>query len=108
MEEESGKGVYQSEGMKPEEGKSVESTDRGLFDFMKKKEDDQMASEFENKVHVSSEAGEDHHKKKHEGLVEKIHRSDGSSSSSVSPIYNNPLCLPSPICITKEKGPSYF
>ncbi|KAJ8422245.1 hypothetical protein Cgig2_023104 [Carnegiea gigantea] len=82
MEIESGKGVYRSEGMKPEEGKSVESTDRGLFDFMKKKEDDQMASEFENKVHVSSEAGEDHHKKKHEGLVEKIHRSDGSNSSS--------------------------
>lgn len=77
MEKESGKGV-----LKPEEGKSVESTDRGLFDFMKKKEDDQMASEFENKVHVSSEAGEDHQKKKHEGLVEKIHRSDGSSSSS--------------------------
>ena len=84
MAEETGKGVYQSEGMKPEEEKAVESTDRSLFDFMKK-EDDQMASEFENKVHVS-EAGEERHKNKHEGFVQKIHRSDhSSSSSSVSP-----------------------
>uniref|UniRef100_A0A803LIN1 Dehydrin n=1 Tax=Chenopodium quinoa TaxID=63459 RepID=A0A803LIN1_CHEQI len=63
----------------------VETTDRGMFDFMKKKdgdghkpsEADTVTSSMEN-VHVSEPVEE----KKHGGLVEKFHRSHSSSSSS--------------------------
>ncbi|XP_071733065.1 dehydrin COR410-like [Rutidosis leptorrhynchoides] len=60
----------------------VEQSDRGLFDFMgKKKEENKcdettISSEFEEKVQVN----EPEHK---ESLLEKLHR-DGSSSSSSS------------------------
>nr|AGZ86543.1 dehydrin [Atriplex halimus] len=67
----------------------VESTDRGMFDFMKKKDDaeghkpsyeaDTVTSGME-KVHVSEPVEE----KKHETLVQKFHRSDNNSSSSSS------------------------
>lgn len=70
----------ESEAMKPEEAQAVESTDRGLFDFMTKKEnkeDDQMVSDFETKVQVS-ETGEEYHELVHK----KLHPSDTSSSSS--------------------------
>lgn len=71
----------------------VETTDRGLFDFMKKKEDEaKPSSEYDNinsgveKVHLSEPEckKEDHHQeeKKHESLLDKLHRSDSSSSSS--------------------------
>nr|AEA29617.1 dehydrin [Suaeda glauca] len=74
----------------------VETTDRGLFDFMKKKEDESKpaSSEYDNinsgveKVHISEpEYKEEHHhyeEKKHESLGEKLHRSNSSSSSSSS------------------------
>uniref|UniRef100_A0A803MXH7 Dehydrin n=1 Tax=Chenopodium quinoa TaxID=63459 RepID=A0A803MXH7_CHEQI len=66
----------------------VETTDRGMFDFMKKKEgeghkpseaDTVAVTSGMEKVHVSEPVEE----KKHGGLVEKFHRSDSSSSSSV-------------------------
>lgn len=69
--------------VKVEEGSTVEATDRGLFGFGGKKEEEKktqeqvISTEFEEKVQVS----EPEHK--HGGLVEKLHRS-GSSSSSVS------------------------
>lgn len=62
-------------------------TDRGLFDLLGKKEEEKkceeekvISSEFDEKAKVSDE-------KKHESLLEKLHRS-GSSSSSVS-IFSN-------------------
>jgi len=68
---------------------SVETTDRGLFDFMKKKEDQKpqeettsIASEFDQKVQVSEPEIKKEEEKKHGGLLEKLHRSDSSSSSS--------------------------
>lgn len=69
---------------------TVESTDRGLFDFMKKKEDSNEeykgAQEGEvisgvEKMHVSEPECKDE-EKKHGSLLEKLHRSDSSSSSS--------------------------
>lgn len=65
-----------------------QSTDRGLFDFMKKKDEeghkasevDAVASGIE-KVHVSEPECKEE-EKKHGGLLEKLHRSDSSSSSS--------------------------
>lgn len=80
--------------IKVEEGESaVEATDRGLFDFMGKKEKEEekkphqegeaIATEFDQKVHVS-EPEHKEEEKKHGGLLEKLHRSDSSSSSSVS------------------------
>lgn len=77
---------------KAEEYSAVEASDRGLFDFMGKKEEEKkceeevISTEFEEKVQVCEENKEEHkeeEKKKHEGLLEKLHRS-GSSSSSVS------------------------
>ncbi|XP_074279153.1 dehydrin ERD14-like [Silene latifolia] len=65
----------------------VETTDRGLFDFMKKdkKEEEKstLETEFDHKVQVS-ETGykKEDEEKKHGGLIEKLHRSDSSSSSS--------------------------
>ena len=68
---------------------SVEATDRGLFDFMGKKEEEKkpqgeaIATDFEHKVHVSGPEHEEE-EKKHGGPLEKLHRSGSSSSSSVS------------------------
>lgn len=73
----------------------VEAKDRGLFDFLGKKEEEKpkeevIASEFGEKVKVSeTEHKPEEHKeeeekeKKHGSLLEKLHRT-GSSSSSVS------------------------
>lgn len=69
---------------------TVESTDRGLFDFMKKKDDDvHKAPESEGvtsgieKVHVSEpECRKEEEEVKHGSLLEKLQRSDSSSSSS--------------------------
>lgn len=91
--------------VKIEEPEAVESTDRGLFDFLgkkkedekkcedeKKKEDEVIAHEFEQKVQVCDEEEkkpeyykEPEEEKKHETLGQKLHRSN-SSSSSVSSI----------------------
>lgn len=69
---------YHHENKADEPGESaapVESTDRGLFDFGNKKDEETViASEFSEKVQVKEEE-----EKKHE----KLHRT-GSSSSSVS------------------------
>nr|ACN42853.1 dehydrin [Tamarix hispida] len=79
---------HQAEKMKTEEPAAppMESTDRGLFDFGKKKEESKpqeevIVTDFE-KVQIS-EAEE----KKHGiggGVLEKLHRVDSSSSSSSS------------------------
>ena len=72
---------------------AVETKDRGLFDFLGKKEEEKpqeevIVTEFE-KVQVSEvsepkfeETKEEEEKKP--GLLEKLHRSGSSSSSSVS------------------------
>lgn len=75
----------------------VESTDRGLFDFMSGKKDEEkkdegsaIATEFDQKVNVSDQpVPVEHHKeeeapeeKKHSSLRDKLHRSGSSSSSS--------------------------
>jgi hypothetical protein len=65
---------------------TVEQSDRGLFDFMGKKDEEKkceetaISSEFEEKVHVSEP--EPKTEEKHESLPQKLHRSDSSSSSS--------------------------
>ncbi|KAK3038860.1 hypothetical protein RJ639_028582 [Escallonia herrerae] len=85
MAEEHQKGEY--------EGGETEVKDRGLFDFMGKKEEEKkpceeqvIVSEFE-KVQVSdpepAKIKEEEGEKKH-GLLEKLHRSGSSSSSSSS------------------------
>uniref|UniRef100_A0A0V0I3L9 Putative ovule protein n=1 Tax=Solanum chacoense TaxID=4108 RepID=A0A0V0I3L9_SOLCH len=70
-------------------GANVEATDRGLFDFIGKKEEvkpshaheeEAVSSEFCEKVKVSEE--EEHKEEKKE--EKKLHRSSSSSSSSVS------------------------
>ncbi|KAI3516995.1 hypothetical protein L1887_16199 [Cichorium endivia] len=66
------------------EPESVETSDRGLFDYFGKKDEEKkceeaaISSEFEEKVQVSEPAPEE----KKETLFEKLHRSDSSSSSS--------------------------
>lgn len=69
---------------------ATEVTDRGLFDFMGKKKDETkpevttIESEFEHKVQVSEPAPEVKHEEVEEkkpSLLEKLHRSDSSSSS---------------------------
>ncbi|CAN0871807.1 Phosphoprotein ECPP44 [Linum grandiflorum] len=74
----------------------VESTDRGMFDFLGKKKEDEkkpsdqeevMSSQFEQKVHVSEptpskEADHDEEDVKKGSLLDKLHRSSSSSSSS--------------------------
>lgn len=79
-----------------EESGAVETKDRGLFDFLGKKEEEKpqeevIGTEFEEKLHVSEPETkvEEEHKKKEEEekkptLFEKLHRSGSSSSSSVS------------------------
>ncbi|XWS14397.1 hypothetical protein CRYUN_Cryun35bG0005800 [Craigia yunnanensis] len=62
---------------------AVETKDRGLFDFLGKKEEksqeEVVATEFESKVKIEETKVEG--EKKHT-LLEKLHRSDSSSSSS--------------------------
>jgi PHD/YefM family antitoxin component YafN of YafNO toxin-antitoxin module len=90
------------EGYTHEEPKAeeTESTDRGLFGFGKKKptEEEVIVSEFDNKAKICDEeevkpepivveeqVKPEHYvveEKKHESLLEKLHRSDSSSSSS--------------------------
>lgn len=80
----------------------VETTDRGLFDFLggKKDEDksapadyqqqEEIATEFEQKVHVSEtepkfeESKVEEEEEKKPSLLDKLHRSGSSSSSSSS------------------------
>lgn len=75
-------------------GANVESTDRGLFDFLGKKEEEKpthaheeqaISSEFGEKVKVGEEEHKEEEKKKEE---KKLHRSSSSSSSSVSQFIN--------------------
>lgn len=72
--------------VKVEECAAVEASDRGLFDFGGKKEEEKKCEEevifpeFEEKVQVC-EPKVDVEEKKHEGLLEKLHRSNSSSSS---------------------------
>lgn len=64
---------------------TVEQSDRGLFDFMGKKDEEKkceetaISSEFEKKAHVSEPEPKSEEKK--ESLLAKLHRSDSSSSS---------------------------
>ena len=79
-----------------EESGAVETKDRGLFDFLGKKEEEKpqeevIATDFEEKLQVSEPETkvEEEHKKKEEEekkptLFEKLHRSGSSSSSSSS------------------------
>lgn len=71
-----------------------EVTDRGMFDFLKKKNEGKKSEEtinsaFEQKVQVSEPVPEVKHEEeeKKPSLLEKLHRND-SSSSSVSVILN--------------------
>lgn len=75
---------------------AVEAKDRGLFDFLGKKEEEKkphcaegeaISSEFEEKVHVSEPP---HGVEYKEEEKKKLHRSSSSSSSSVSHIYTYP------------------
>ncbi|PON90421.1 Dehydrin [Trema orientale] len=80
---------YEASSKVGDEG-SVESKDRGLFDFLGKKDEEKkpqeevISTEFGEKVKVSEE--EPKHKVEEEekkpSLLEKLHRSDSSSSSS--------------------------
>lgn len=86
----------QYQGVAGEQEEEVKS--RGLFDFMKKKEENEAEKEEKKKeeevivsgmenVHVTEEEKMETEKKdqeKKEGLFAKLHRSDSSSSSSVS------------------------
>lgn len=81
--------------IKADEAAAVETRDRGLFDFLGKKEEEKkheeeaISHEFEHKVHVAEpvhkvEEKKEHkeeEEKKHEGLLEKLTRSNISSSS---------------------------
>ncbi|KAF2310180.1 hypothetical protein GH714_007087 [Hevea brasiliensis] len=65
-------------------GAAVETKDRGLFDFMGKKEEEKpqeevIVTEFEEKVQVSDPEPKEEENK--HGLLEKLHRSDSSTSS---------------------------
>lgn len=72
----------------------VEATDRGLFDFAAKKKEEEtkkgeggaVATEFDEKVKVSEEEKKDKESEKHGSLLEKLRRSN-SSSSSVSSLH---------------------
>ncbi|KAJ8762344.1 hypothetical protein K2173_007502 [Erythroxylum novogranatense] len=65
---------------------TAEIKDRGVFDFLGKKEEEKhqeevMAAQFEEKVRVSEHETKEKEEKK-PGLLEKLHRSSSSSSSS--------------------------
>ncbi|XP_076892284.1 dehydrin COR410-like [Bidens hawaiensis] len=69
------------------EPETVEQSDRGLFDFIGKKKEEEnkceeavISSEFEQKVQVTEPEPKAEEKK--ESLLAKLHRSDSSSSSS--------------------------
>jgi hypothetical protein len=76
----------------PEQSSAPEVTDRGLFDFLGKKKDEEtkpegttLESDFEHQVKISEPAPEVKHEEEEEkkpSLLEKLHRSDSSSSSS--------------------------
>ncbi|KAK6939044.1 Dehydrin [Dillenia turbinata] len=73
-----------------EERAGVESTDRGLFDFMGKKEkpykeEEVLVTEFDKKVQVSEyePPKEEYKEEKKEGFLAKLDRSDSSSSSII-------------------------
>ncbi|CAA7042543.1 unnamed protein product [Microthlaspi erraticum] len=75
----------------PEQSTTPEVTDRGLFDFLGKKKDEEtkpegttLESDFEHQVKISEPAPEVKHEEeeKKPSLLEKLHRSDSSSSSS--------------------------
>ncbi|KAJ1703074.1 hypothetical protein LUZ63_002853 [Rhynchospora breviuscula] len=84
------KNQYQGVGSEQQE----EVKDRGLFDFMKKKEEDKKEEKCEEEVIVSGmenvhvtevekmETEKKDHGEKKEGLFAKLHRSSSSSSSS--------------------------
>jgi len=82
---------------------TVETQDRGLFDFMGKKKEEEgetkqeevKVAEFQEKVKVEEcVVEEDKEKEKKHSLLEKLHRSDSNSSSSVSfPIPHFPPSL---------------
>ncbi|KAE8690321.1 lysine-specific histone demethylase 1-like protein 1-like [Hibiscus syriacus] len=69
---------------------AVESKDRGMFDFLGKKEEQKaepqheaVATEFEKVKIEETKTGEEHKEsEKKPSLLEKLHRSDSSSSSS--------------------------
>lgn len=78
-----------------EHKEEVESTDRGLFDFLGKKKEEKkpqeeaLVSEFDQKVQIcepvhETKVEEGKHEEKKQSLLEKLHRSDSSSSSSSS------------------------
>lgn len=74
----------------PEQSSTPEVTDRGLFDFLGKKKEEgtkpegtTLESDFEKQVKISEPAPEVKHgeEEKKPSLLEKLHRSDSSSSS---------------------------
>nr|CAD1844767.1 unnamed protein product [Ananas comosus var. bracteatus] len=76
-----------------EEGREVEVKDRGLFDFMGRKEEKEKEKEKieevdlvagMEKVRVDEVEDKKEEEKKKEGFLEKLHRSHSSSSSSSS------------------------
>lgn len=84
--------------VREEQSAPVEAKDRGLFDFMAKKKNDEppqeevIVAEFEEKVNIceTEDPKLDGEEVKHSSLLEKLHRSDSNSSSSVS---SHPLCI---------------
>ncbi|KAK8623251.1 hypothetical protein V6N13_118139 [Hibiscus sabdariffa] len=92
MAEEHTNKVAQFESNVGGDNEAVESKDRGMFDFLGKKEEEQpkpqqeaIATEFEKvKIDESNSKAEDGHEEgeKQHSLLEKLHRSDSSSSSS--------------------------
>ncbi|OMO91955.1 Dehydrin [Corchorus olitorius] len=64
-----------------DQNKAVETTDRGMFDFMKKKDDDVTMADAYKPPAAEEEKPT---------LLEKLHRSDSSSVSLISP-YNGDL-----------------
>ena len=76
--------------MAEEQKQEVEVKDRGLFDFMGKKEEGEKKNEEEvlvagvEKVHIEEVKKEEKEEEKKESLFDKLHRSHSFSSSSVS------------------------
>lgn len=73
-----------------ESGEAVAVQDRGLFDFMEKKKDEERKECHEEEEvlvtgmeKVQIEEGEKANEEEKMGLLEKLHRSHSSSSSSV-------------------------
>lgn len=80
---------YENKKIEGEVGEEIEAKDRGLFDFLGNKKEEEkpqsaeevivVTEQFE-KVEVSEPKVEEEHEKK-PTLLEKLHRSDSSSSS---------------------------